>query len=242
MRLGITTDTQDCMGQIVGTRSIQGASEVDIIRTFSQFVGTIAQIPPMYSAKKVAGKRLYTMARQGHTVERDARQVTIHALNILDITLPDIRFEVTCSAGTYVRTLAHDLGEALGCGAHLTALTRTRSGTFRLENALSLDHLSDMSYKGELTRALIPGDQAVAFLPAIMIDNDLADKLIHGLRVPISGTSVAALNMSAAEHTRPEHLCRVYRNTDDFIAIAQWVPSEPGGNTDGLLQPRKVFV
>ena len=241
MRLGITTDTQDCTGKAVETQSVPEISQADMTRTFSHFVGTIAQVPPMYSAKKVAGRRLYTLARRGHTVKRSARQVTIHALNILDINLPDIRFTMTCSAGTYVRTLAHDLGEALGCGAHLTALTRTRSGTFSLENALSLDHLSDMD-EGELTHVLTPGDQAVTFFPAVTIDDDLAEKLIHGLRIPVSGVSAEVLNISVVGNTMAEHLCRVYRDTDDFIAIARWIPAESEGNSENLLQPRKVFV
>jgi tRNA pseudouridine55 synthase len=141
LTLGVTTDTLDASGQIL---KIEDTSEItpDQIRAVSQqFIGEIEQIAPMFSAVKREGKRLYKLARQGIEIERTPRKVSIESLEILSIHIPEVRFRVVCSKGTYVRTLAADMGSVLGCGAHLSQLTRTRSGLFKIEDSHSFDSL-----------------------------------------------------------------------------------------------------
>src|ERR1700730_7775003 len=142
MRLGIRTTTGDAEGEPIDTRDVtcdQAAVQV----AMQKFIGDIVQVPPMYSALNRDAKPLYEYARAGQTVEREGRQVTIHALDMLVCALPDVTFRVTCSKGTYVRTLAEDIGEALGCGAHLVALRRTGVGALTLAHAVTLAALSE---------------------------------------------------------------------------------------------------
>jgi tRNA pseudouridine55 synthase len=178
MKLGESTDTQDCTGRVLERKTLptflQDGSAFDVIGdrvrgTFARFVGDISQIPPMFSARKVQGKRLYEFARQGETVERPARNVRVSELELLEIIPPYIRFRVVCSKGTYVRTLAHDIGETLGCGAHLSALERTRIGQFSIKEAFSLDQLAQLTRQSDKQHVLIPLDRALAFLPAMEI-------------------------------------------------------------------------
>ena len=143
MRLGITTDTLDPTGTVKEEKPIEGIDDADIERVALRFVGDIEQIPPMYSAKKIKGKRLYELARQNLEVERKPKPVTIHELEILGVDLPNVSFRVLCSSGTYVRVLVSEIGEQLGCGAHLAELVRVQSGRFRLEDAVSLDAIND---------------------------------------------------------------------------------------------------
>lgn len=141
VHLGITTDTYDAEGQILRERDASAITREDVEAALTQFQGEIDQIPPMYSAIKQDGKKLYDLARAGKTVERKARKVTLESVELLDWTPPTLRLDVRCSAGTYIRSLAYDLGEKLGVGAHLSGLVRAASGGFTLENALELDRL-----------------------------------------------------------------------------------------------------
>jgi len=143
MRLGITTDTLDPTGTVTAENPVGGLEPSDIERAARGFVGEIEQIPPMYSAKKIKGKRLYELARENVEVEREPKPVTIHELEIVGVELPQVSFRVRCSSGTYVRVLVSEIGEQLGCGAHLAELVRVRSGRFRLEDAVSLQEIDD---------------------------------------------------------------------------------------------------
>lgn len=142
VRLGITTDTQDMTGTVLREKEVK-FTEAQVTEAIQSFVGHYEQIPPMYSALKVNGKKLYELAREGKEVERKARPVTIHYIEILDIKLPQLRIKVGCSKGTYIRTLCHDLGEKLGCGAAMASLERTKSGQFSLETAITLAELEE---------------------------------------------------------------------------------------------------
>ena len=142
VRLGITTDTQDMTGTVLSEKEVK-FTEAQVTEAIQSFVGHYEQIPPMYSALKVNGKKLYELAREGKEVERKARPVTIHYIEILDIKLPQLRIKVGCSKGTYIRTLCHDLGEKLGCGAAMASLERTKSGQFSLETAITLAELEE---------------------------------------------------------------------------------------------------
>lgn len=140
VRLGVTTDTQDMTGTVLKERPVEATEEM-VKEALASFVGNYDQIPPMYSALKVNGKKLYELAREGKEVERKARPVVIHSIEVLEMALPHLTIKVGCSKGTYIRTLCHDLGEKLGCGAAMAALERTRSGQFSLDSAITLENL-----------------------------------------------------------------------------------------------------
>ena len=141
--LGVTTDTQDREGEIIQQRPVPGLDEDQIRAAFDKFKGDFYQMPPMVSAKKHGGVPLYKLARQGKVVEREPRLVHVYRYTIDKIALPEIDFSVLCSKGFYVRTYAHDIGEALGCGAHLKALRRAKSGRFDVANAISVDRIKE---------------------------------------------------------------------------------------------------
>lgn len=143
MRLGVSTDSQDADGEITDTRPVPQLTDANIEEAFAKYDGDFYQMPPMVSAIKQGGVALYKLARQGKTVEREPRFVHVFAHEILKTSLPDIDFRVVCSKGFYVRTYAHDIGESLSCGAHLSSLRRTKSGRFTLERAITVQELRD---------------------------------------------------------------------------------------------------
>jgi tRNA pseudouridine55 synthase len=144
MRLGERTDTGDAAGRVISEKDVAVGID-DIRNALKNFEGEIEQVPPMFSAKKIKGKRLYDLARKGQVVERPPVRVTVKKLEILRVDLPDVEFDVLCTKGTYIRQLADDIGEELGCGAHLVELRRTSSGNFRLDKAFRVSKLSEMS-------------------------------------------------------------------------------------------------
>ena len=182
VRLGAVTDTDDAEGEIIQRRSVPDLDETDIERALAPLRGPIHQVPPMYSALKQGGERLYSKARRGETVERPARPVTIHELELLSFDGERMRLGVHCSKGTYIRSLARDLGEALGCGAHLSALRRVRGAPFDVADAVDLDHLCEMDR--EQARALLkPADRALVALPEVRLDEASAARLLTGQRL-----------------------------------------------------------
>jgi tRNA pseudouridine55 synthase len=160
IRLGQTTDSQDADGEILEERPVPELSEERLLKEMKTFLGDQYQTPPMYSAKKVNGQPLYKLARKGKTVEREPRVIHISKFEMLRLAPPEIDFLVACSKGTYVRTIAHDLGERLGCGGHLCGLRRTGVGAFRIEKADTIEEIENMS-PSALRRRLIPVNQAV---------------------------------------------------------------------------------
>lgn len=184
VRLGETTTTGDAEGEVLLTRDVT-VDEAAIRAVLPQFTGPISQVPPMYSALKRDGKPLYEYARAGQTVEREARDITIHSLELLECSLPDapeFTFRVTCSKGTYVRTLAEDIGEALGCGAHLRALRRTAVGPLTLDGAVTLEDLSAIDQPQRVEK-LAPVDALLKTLPTVWLDDTLATRFGHGQRL-----------------------------------------------------------
>ena len=152
--LGVTTDTQDREGEVIEQRPVPALNEDQIRAAFEKFRGDFYQLPPMVSAKKHGGVPLYKLARQGKTVEREPRLVHVYRYSIDRIALPEIDFSVLCSKGFYVRTYVHDIGEALGCGAHLKSLRRTKSGRFDVANAIGVDEIKNTSREEVLERML----------------------------------------------------------------------------------------
>jgi len=160
VRLGQETDSQDAEGEIVAEKPVPALTEADVLAQIKTFLGDQYQTPPMYSAKKVNGQALYKLARQGKTVEREARVIHVSRFEMTKFDLPCISFVVASSKGAYIRTLAHDLGNKLGCGGHLCELRRTMVGKFSIENANTLEEIEEMS-PSVLRRQLIPVNQAV---------------------------------------------------------------------------------
>ncbi len=212
---GASTDTGDAEGEVIERRM----SEFDqprLERVLQQFLGKIRQVPPMYSALKRNGRPLYELARQGVEVEREAREVTIVELRLLDFSGERCRFRVQCSKGTYIRTLAEDIGRALSCGAHLTALRRVAVGNLSIEQAVTLDQLNEIP-EGERGRWLLPPDTLLQSLPAVSLDAQNARRFCHGNPVTIDG---------------PEGKCRVYYQ-ERLLGVGI-------GDATGLLQPGRL--
>ena len=167
--LGVETDTQDMTGTVLSSGDVT-VSEDQVKEVIRSYTGEISQIPPMYSALKVNGQKLCDLARRGVEVERKPRKVTIYGIEILKMDLPRITMRVRCSRGTYIRTLCHDIGQALGCGGAMESLTRTRVADFRLEDAHTIDEIQTMEQRGELEKILLPVDRLFLSAPAFFCD------------------------------------------------------------------------
>ena len=187
MRLGETTDTQDATGTVQTRVDASGVPEDAIHRAIDQFRGRQRQLPPMYSAVKVAGRPLYKSARAGKTVERQERHIVIHALNVLDIAGRDVTLSVVCSKGTYIRTLCADIGESLGVGGHLLSLVRERVGPLSIDQALPIERIAEQAGLGRLADHLIAVDQVLERLPALVLTVQQAERVLHGGAVSPSG-------------------------------------------------------
>jgi len=182
LKLGEETDTQDLTGEIV-TQSDQLPAAAEIYRVAGTFVGELMQVPPMYSALHHQGERLYKLARRGETVAREPRKVVIHELEVQEVALPLVTIRVSCSKGTYIRTLAADLGAALGCGAHLTALRRLAVGSFQLETALPLAALEEIARRQEIRGKIIPLADCLPRLRPLEVGPGEAQRLKQGQAV-----------------------------------------------------------
>ncbi|KVD80912.1 tRNA pseudouridine synthase B [Burkholderia sp. ABCPW 14] len=224
MRLGVRTTTGDAEGDVLDTRDV-ACDEAAVDATLARFTGDIVQVPPMYSALKRDGKPLYEYARAGQTVEREGRTVTIRSLELLSCAVPDVTFRVTCSKGTYVRTLAEDIGEALGCGAHLTMLRRTGVGSLTLEHAVTLDAL-DAATQVERDARLAPVDTLLSTFPLVKLDAALAKRFLHGQRLKLAEL--------AARPTDEGARVRVYDGDDRLLGVARAI--------EGVLAPERLVV
>lgn len=181
--MGTVTDTQDATGTVIERHPLDGVSVEEIHETAARFVGTITQVPPVYSALKHQGTPLYKLARRGSPVEKPARPVRINHLEIRAVNLPTVRFSVSCSSGTYVRTLSADIGRKLGCGGHLKALRRTASCGFSIDAAFSLEKLAQYREQGALGETVIPMNEALPFMPAAVVDDGLAKRIRNGTKL-----------------------------------------------------------
>ena len=177
--LGQVTDTQDVTGTVLEEHEVT-VDEEQAVEAIRSFVGAYEQIPPMYSALKVNGKRLYELARAGKEVERKGRPVEIHSIEILSVSLPEITFRVACSKGTYIRTLCHDIGQKLGCGGTMKSLKRTRVGIFTIDGALKLSLLEELAAQGRLEEKVIPVEAMFTELPALTVKDAFARLIENG--------------------------------------------------------------
>ncbi len=178
--LGAITDTGDAEGEVVERRAVPRLTEVDVEGVLARFRGGIDQVPPMYSALKHQGRKLYELAREGKSIERAARRVTVYDARLLALADTAFELEVRVSKGTYIRTLAEDIGQALGCGAHISALRRLATGPFTSEGMLSLDALEALPGQAEREAVLLPVDVLVDHLPRLEVDAAAARRLTHG--------------------------------------------------------------
>jgi tRNA pseudouridine55 synthase len=184
IRLGSSTDTFDAEGEITQTASPDEISEEMFENALGKFIGEIEQVPPPYSAVKVKGRKAYEMARQGEEVDLEPRIIQVHSLELLEWAPPEAVIDVYCSSGTYVRSLANDLGKELGCGAHLIGLRRTKSGRFTLRDSVPLNKLRDAFDNGSWYQYLIPAAEALSDWPSVELDSDQVDAVRHGHRIP----------------------------------------------------------
>jgi tRNA pseudouridine55 synthase len=191
IKLGVTTDTYDRAGRVVKTEENLNINIDEIKKAVLSFTGRIQQAPPAYSAIKQNGKRLYQLARANKKVETRKREVEIKELEILGIDIPWIHLKIACSKGTYIRSLAFDIGEKLGCGAHLFSLRRTRIGPFKWEDSLSLQKVTDIQDNGGIKSVLISIEKAVGHLPSVVVSASFAKKVKDG--IPLKSSSVLAI-------------------------------------------------
>ena len=209
--LGQITDTQDTTGTVLEEREV-AVDEAQVREVIESFVGGYDQIPPMYSALKVNGKKLYELARAGKEVERQARHVDLPAIEILEIRLPVVKFRVECSKGTYIRSLCADIGGKLGCGGTMQSLVRTRVGEFRLADALTLAQLQELRDTDRLEEALLPTDRIFADFNAVHVGEKWR-KLIDNGNAFYPGQTMEQTTYPAGEWVR------VYREDDSFVGI-----------------------
>lgn len=211
--LGVETDTQDTTGTVLAERPVQ-ADRQALEEAVASFAGGYDQIPPMYSAIQKNGVRLYDLARQGKEVERESRFISLPLLELLDYQPPRGRLRVCCSKGGYIRTLCHDIGQKLGCGAAMSGLTRLRAGQFWLKDALKLEEIRRLHEAGELAQNILPVDSVFSALPAVTLTEE-------GARRAANGAHAAQRNLAQGEIPPPGELCRVYGPAGEFIMVGK---------------------
>lgn len=223
IRLGESTDTFDSEGEITRREPVNITYE-QIESALTQFEGTVEQVPPAYSAKKINGQKAYELARRGEEFELDAKEIDVYHLELLEWDSPEAIVDVFCSSGTYVRSLANDLGDVLGTGGHLVGLRRTKSGEFALRDAVPLRKLEEAFENGDWYKYLIPAAEALNDWPSRELSFDEVDLIRHGHRIPVE---------EAPEN--PDHWVRAVSQQGELVALLEYIPDEKEW------QPRKVF-
>ena len=221
IQLGVMTDTGDVDGTVIERKKVPEISNEQLSTCLEQFIGEIEQVPPMYSALKHNGKKLYELAREGITVERKARKITIYAIECLDFSNSLLTLDVKCSKGTYIRTLAEDIGHTLGCGATVKELRRTEAGQFVLANARIIEKLQAMESDEDLQALLIAVDKPLQSMPAIQVSQIEADLIQQGQRI-----SGPVGNVKSG-------MCRLYHE-EQFLGLGEML-------MDAKIQPKKLF-
>lgn len=221
-QLGVATTTGDVEGEVIQTCPLPDIDPKDLTRTLQEFTGRTEQVPPMYSALKHEGKPLYEYARAGIVIERPAREVFIHHLDLLEWQSPVLKFEVHCSKGTYIRTLAEDIAKALGCCAHLVGLRRSVVEPFENLPMVTLEQLQEAREEGGLQNFLLPVDVGLPGWPKVIVDEDQRGKYKHGNHFSLEGDS------------QPAGKVRVYSHDDGLLGLAEV-------SAEGVLRPSRVF-
>ena len=225
VRLGETTDTYDSEGEVTVIIECSHITSQDVESALPEFFGEFDQVPPMYSAIKKDGQPLYKLARQGRTIALEPRRVLVRSLELTEWDPPDLKLRIHCGSGFYARSLAHDLGQRLGCGAHMTGLRRERAGVFEIDDSLRFDSLIDAACNDAWTRSLLKPDHVLKHLNAVVIDGSQIDVFLHGREIREAGTPLET----------EEAPLRVYARTGQFLGLAQT------GGVIGSLHPKIVF-
>lgn len=226
IRLGVATDTYDSQGDVVSESDASGVEIDDLNDVLNQFRGVFSQLPPMYSAIKKNGQPLYSIARRGGSVDREPRTVEVYELRITHWEPPHVELYVECAKGFYARSLANDIGELLGCGAHVTSLQRVSSGRFKIDQSVSLDELLHLAGEDEWTEHLLPVDFIIQEMPSVTISADQAIDFMHGRRVAPSHFT---------DNDKSDNRIRVYDPDGEMIGLARI------DRLDGFLHPTLVI-
>lgn len=229
MKLGVTSDTLDITGEILETAGYSNIDEKAVREAFKAYTGHVTQVPPKYSALKIDGKRAYDLAREGKAFEIKPREIIIHENSVtrIDLETGEIEFDVVCSKGTYIRTICDDIGRVLGCGAVMTALTRTGSGYFRIEDAHTIDEITEAAERGEaeLKKLIIPADVTLEKLGTISLNDNRITAFMNG-------NSSRSGSFRVTKPSEFDEFYRVYGN-DSFKGVA--------AIENGILIPKKVI-
>ena len=233
MRLGVQTDTMDAEGKILAENTEIPQDREKVEAVLAQFRGQIQQIPPLFSAKKHQGERLYRLARRGEVVERGPITVKVYELELISFDPPFVRLRVFCSKGTYARALCDDIGKELRCGGHLHSLVRLKAGQFRLEEAITLSRLQEIQEQGKLTEVLLPIEQALDHLPAVRVLPDSSRSVLHGASIALQDVVNLPSGLSEGSTVRVLGLRR------KLLSLAELTV-----NTDQIqnLNPRQIIL
>ena len=240
IELGVATDTYDVSGSITSQGDPSGISRDQLESGLGSFCGLIQQVPPMYSAVKYRGRPLYQLARAGITVERKSRLARIHDLKLVDWQPPVATVEVVCGKGTYIRSLAHDLGQALGCGAYLKSLIRVRCGLFDIRDAISVPQLEDAFHYGYWQQLLYPIDSVLLHWAAMVVSDDAGQSIRNGRPLVLGNGDGGEVGGYLEQHipagSASENRCRAYALDGRFLGVLRF------NSGRGQWQPEKVFL
>jgi tRNA pseudouridine55 synthase len=228
IELGVATDTYDASGTVTQRGDYSGITKRQLESALTSFRGLVQQVPPMYSAVKYHGRRLYELARAGIEVERKSRLTRIYHLELIDFKPPLVAIEVVCGKGTYIRSLAHDLGRSLGCGASLRSLVRLRCGLFDIRDAVSVSQLEDAFSSGYWPHFVYPVDVVLSGWAAIIVNNDTEQLLRNGRPLVME-------KANTVKEASAENRCRVYTGDGCFLGVLHFDQER------GKWQPEKVF-
>ena len=232
LRLGVTTTTEDASGEVLETKEVD-FNEDRIREVVASFIGKLEQVPPMYSAVKVNGKKLYELAREGKEIERKSRTIEVYDIRIRQFLPPDkVEIDVDCSKGTYIRTLCADIGKALGCGGHMAELLRTKTGTFSLENAIKLDEMKALAEQGKAEEALLTMEDALKDFPVVKVAEKSAKLLYNGGKIQEKYFTQKAAPLKVGE------IVAVYDFKDNLVGLYE-IKQE---NESFLIKPFKMLI
>ncbi len=239
IELGVATDTYDASGRVTQRVDPSGIGREQVELSLASFRGLIQQIPPMYSAVKYQGKPLYELARAGITIKRSSRLAKVYSLEFIDWQPPVATIEVVCGKGTYIRSLAHDLGQALGCGANLKSLVRLRCGPFEMEDTVSVPQLEEAFRYGYWQQVVYPIDSVLLHWAAMVVSDDDSRNIKNGRPLVVRDGDIAreegCLEENTLEASFPGNRCRAYALDGHFLGVLRFNPEM------GCWQPEKVF-